>query len=167
MLRYRFIVFCFAFMSVLFLTAIASAQETLSIQVKEGQIRATPSFLGKIIARVAYGDRVTVLGKSGPWRRVSVGGGKVQGWIDASALTSKRIALRAGETNVQTGATQNELALAGKGFNEQVETQFRKENKNLNYAWINRMEIFKVSPDSMRSFLAQGDVILPAERHRP
>jgi SH3-like domain-containing protein len=143
------------------------AQETLSVQVKESEIRATPSFLGKIVARVAYGDRVGVIEKRGPWRKVSVGGGKVQGWMHTSALTSKRIALHAGETNVQTGATQNELALAGKGFNEQVETQYRKENKNLDYTWINRMETFKVSSDTMRSFLVQGDVVLPSEGGRP
>jgi SH3-like domain-containing protein len=154
-------------MSFLFLPTIVCAQETLSVQVKEGEIRATPSFLGKIVARVAYGDRVSVVEKRGQWRKVSVGGGKVQGWMHTSALTNKRIALHAGETNVQTGATQNELALAGKGFNEQVETQFRKENKNLDYTWINRMETFKVSPDTMRGFFAQGDVVLPSEGVRP
>jgi hypothetical protein len=167
MLRYRFIAVCLALMSLLFVPTFLSAQETLSVQVKEGEIRATPSFLGKIVARLAYGDRVSIAEKRGQWVKVSVGGGKAQGWIHVTALTSKRIALRAGGANVQTGATQNELALAGKGFNEQVETQFRKENKNLNYTWVNKMETFKVSPDAMRSFLADGNIVLPSEGVRP
>jgi hypothetical protein len=59
------------------------------------------------------------------------------------------------------------VALAGKGFNEQVESSFRKQNKNLDYTWINRMETFKVSPDQMRSFLAQGNVTPPSEGGKP
>jgi uncharacterized protein YgiM (DUF1202 family) len=166
MLRTRLITICFALLGILFLYIPANAQETLSVQVKEGELRATPSFLGKIVARVAYGDRVTVIEERGAWKKVSLKGGP-QGWMHTSALTTKRIALKAGQTNVQTDATQNELALAGKGFNEQVESSFRKQNKSLDYTWINRMETFKVSPDLMRNFLVQGDVTPPSEGGRP
>lgn len=151
----------------LFLPATSDAQKTLSVQVREGQLRSTPSFLGKIIARVVYGDRVAVVEDQGAWKKVTVKGGNLQGWIHESALTSKQIALRAGQSNVKTSATQSEIALAGKGFNEQVETAFRKENKNLNYTWINRMETFKVSPDQMRAFLAQGHLAPSSEGGRP
>jgi SH3-like domain-containing protein len=166
MFRARFIVVCLALLGVLFLPTYAKAQQTLSVQVKEGELRATPSFLGQIVTRVAYGDRVSVIEDRGTWKKVSVRGGK-QGWMHTSALTTKKIALRAGQTNVQTGATQNELALAGKGFNEQVESSFRKQNRNLDYTWINRMETFKVSPDQMRSFLVQGNVTQPSEGGKP
>jgi hypothetical protein len=166
MLRTRYIVASLALLGIIFLYMPANAQETLSVQVKEGELRATPSFLGQIVTRVAYGDRVSVIEDRGTWKKVSVRSGK-QGWMHTSALTTKRIALKAGQTNVQTGATQNELALAGKGFNEQVEASYRKENRNLDYTWINRMETFKVSPDQMRSFLAQGNVIPPSEGGKP
>ena len=167
MLRTRFIIACLALLGILYLHIPANAQETLSVQVKAGELRATPSFLGKIVARVAYGDRVVLVDDRGAWKKVSLRGGKLQGWIHASALTTKRIALKAGQTAVRTGATQDELALAGKGFNEQVEAAFRKENKNLDYTWINRMETFKVSPDVMNSFLVQGNVVPPAEGGKP
>jgi hypothetical protein len=140
------------------LPLISYAQETMNVQVKESELRATPSFLGKIIANVAYGDRVTVLEKKGAWQRVSLKGG-AQGWINSSALTTKKIVLQAGQTNVQTGATQNELALAGKGFNNQVEASYIAQNKSLDYTWLNLMEKFKVTPDQMSVFLAQGDVV--------
>ncbi len=166
MLRTKFIVVCLALLGIL-LYIPAYAQETLSVQVKEGELRATPSFLGKIVTRVAYGDRVNLIEERGAWKKVSLKGGYLQGWMHASALTTKRIALKAGQTNVQTGATQNELALAGKGFNEQVESSFRKQNKNLDYTWINRMETFKVSPELMRNFLVQGDVTPPLEGGKP
>jgi len=167
MLRIRLIVFALAFLGVLFLPIYANAQGTLSVQVKEGELRATPSFLGKIVDRAAYGDRVNLIEERGAWKKVSLKNGKIQGWMHSSALTTKRLALKAGQTNVQTGATQNELALAGKGFNEQVEASFQKENRNLDYTWINRMETFKVSPDQMRNFLVQGDVTPSSEGGKP
>jgi len=167
MLRTRFIITALALLGILCMHIPANGQETLSVQVKEGELRATPSFLGKIVARVAYGDRVVVVSDRGAWKKVSIRGGTLQGWMHASALTTKRIALKAGQTSVRTGATQDELALAGKGFNEQVEAAFRKENRNLDYAWINRMETFKVSPDLMNNFLVQGNVVPPAEGGKP
>jgi hypothetical protein len=97
------------------------------------------------------------------WKKVSLQGGKIQGWMHDSALTTKRILLKAGQADVQTGATRDELALAGKGFNEQVEAAFRKENKKLDYTWLNRMEGFKISPEQMQSFLDKGSLAPPAE----
>ena len=133
----------------------------MSVQVKEGQLRSTPSFLGTIIAKLAYGDRVEIIQDQGTWKKVAVRGG-VQGWMHASALTTKSIVLKAGAANVQTSATGGEIALAGKGFSEEVEKQYKKLNRNLDYAWVDRMERFQVSPEQMQAFLKQGDVV-PAE----
>ncbi len=85
-------------------------------------------------------DQVTVLEERGAWKKVSLGSGKNQGWMHNTALTNKRIALKAGQSNVGTSVTRDEIALAGKGFSEEVEAQYRKNNKNLDYTWINRME---------------------------
>jgi SH3-like domain-containing protein len=155
---YRSIIYSLALLCVLCMPFRVNAAETLSVQVKESEIRATPSFLGKIVVKVVYGDRVTVTGTTGSWKKVSLKGGTPQGWIHSSALTTKRIVLQSGQANVQTGATQNELALAGKGFNDQVEASFMNQNKKLDYEWINRMETFKVTPDLMNTFLARGEV---------
>jgi SH3-like domain-containing protein len=166
-MKMKLIVAGFALLAVLVLPLSADAQTKLSVQVKEGQIRATPSFLGKMVAKVAYGDRVDMLEDRDAWKRVSLPGGKLQGWMHTSALTTKRVVLKAGQADVQTGATRDELALAGKGFNEQVEAAFKKENKNIDYTWINRMETFLVSPDQMRSFLARGNLVPPVEGGKP
>jgi hypothetical protein len=155
---YRSIICTFVLLNVFCAPMLANAEETMSVQVKESVLRATPSFLGKIVANVAYGDRVIVIEKSGAWKKVSLKGGSPQGWISSSALTTKKIVLKAGQASAQTGASQNELALAGKGFNEQVEASFKNQNKKLDYAWINRMETFKVMPELMNTFLAQGEV---------
>ena len=41
--------------------ALAGEPVPMSVQVKSGQVLDTPSFLGKVIARVNYGDRIPVL----------------------------------------------------------------------------------------------------------
>ncbi len=145
---------CFVF------SGVAQPPKTMSVQVKEGQLRSTPSFLGKIIANPSYGDRVEIIQNQGSWKKVAVGG--VQGWMHTSALTTKTIVLKAGAQDVRTSATGGELALAGKGFSEEVEKQYKSLNQNLDYTWVDRMEKFQVSPEQMQAFLKQGNVI-PAE----
>lgn len=136
----------------------AEPQKTMSVQVKEAQVRSTPSFLGTIIARPSYGDRVEIVQDQGTWKKVAIRGG-VQGWMHASALTTKTIVLKAGAGNVQTSATGSEIALAGKGFSEEIEKQYKQLNHNLDYAWVDRMEKFQVSPEQMQAFLKQGNVV--------
>lgn len=149
----------FVYLLVVF-TGFAEPPKTMSVQVREGELRRAPSFLAEILAKPPYGDRVEIIQDKGPWKKVVNRG--VQGWMHISALTTKSIVLRAGATNVQTSATGSEIALAGKGFSEEVEKQYKNLNRNLDYAWVDRMEKFKVSPEQMQAFLKQGNVI-PAE----
>jgi len=167
MFRYKFIMICISLLSILLLNATADAQKVMSVQVKEGLLRATPSHLGKIVARVSYSDRVTVLEERGAWKKVSRSNGKSQGWIHNTALTNKRIALKAGQSNVGTSVSRDEIALAGKGFSEEVEAQYRKSNKNLDYTWINWMEAIKVSPKQMEDFIVVGHLARGAEGGKP
>ena len=167
MFRYKFIMICISLLSILLLNATADAQKVMSVQVKEGLLRATPSHLGKIVARISYGDRVTVLEERGAWKKVSRSTGKSQGWIHNTALTNKRIALKAGQSNVGTSVSRDEIALAGKGFSEEVEAQYRKSNKNLDYTWINWMEAIKVSPKQMEDFIVVGHLARGAEGGKP
>jgi len=167
MFRYISMVICLAFLSVLFLNGAAVAQKIMSVQVREGQLRATPSHLGKIVAKTSYGDRVTVLEERGAWEKVSIAGGKFQGWMHNTALTSKKIALKAGQGNVSTSVTGDEIALAGKGFSEEVETQYRKSNKNLDYTWIDWMEAIDISSEQMEHFITSGYLSQDAQGGKP
>jgi SH3-like domain-containing protein len=145
----------------------AEAQKIMSVQLRASQLRATPSHLGKIVAKISYGERVTVLQEKGAWKKVSMLRSNVQGWIHETALTTKTIALKAGQGNVGTSVTGKEIALAGKGFNEEVEAQYKKGNKNLDYTWINQMETMKVSPEQMEDFIAGGNLMFGAEGGNP
>lgn len=130
--------------------------QKMSVQVQDGKLRADPSFLGKIIGAVAYGDAVTVIRQQDPWFFVSTQTGQFSGWIHSSALTEKEIILRAGDANVQKTASQREIALAGKGFNPEVENEYKKRNPNLDFEWIDRMEKIVVSDEEIRQFMKDG-----------
>lgn len=141
------------------MTAAALADEpvAMSVQVKSGQIRATPSFLGQLVAPLNYGDRLQVLDKQGDWCKVTAPGGQT-GWVHSSALTKKKVVLKAGTQDAQAAASSDELALAGKGFNAEVEADFKARNQNIDFAWVDRMEKMKVAPELMQRFLQEGGI---------
>jgi len=132
----------------------------MSLQVKKGDLRETPSFLGKVKASAAYGDRFTVIEKRGDWIQVSGGAdGSTRGWLHQSALTAKRVQLKAGEADAQVAASSGELALAGKGFNSDVESEFKKTNKAADFATVDKMVKIKIDAEVARKFLDAGKVV--------
>ena len=143
-------------------TTAADAMKMMSVQVKQGEVRATPYFLGKIVATLSYGDRVEVLGSRESWFHVSFKGKGVTGWMHASALSEKRILLKAGGADAQVAASSGELALAGKGFNADVEAEFKARNRNIDFSWIDRMQAMKVPPERIAAFLQEAGLV-PAQ----
>ena len=120
------------------------------------EVRATPAFLGKIVTTLSYGDRVELLDSRGAWRRVSPAGKSGSGWMHSSALSDKRIVLKAGAKDAQAAASGGELALAGKGFNEDVEAGFKAKNRGLDFAAIDRMQATEVPHEKIVLFLKEG-----------
>ena len=155
--RFKVIIFGLMLSLCVVFSVFPQLQKMMSVQVKEAQLRTTPSFLGKIVANVSYGDRVQIIQDQGNWKKVAAGA--VQGWMHTAALTVKTIVLKAGGQDVRTSATGGELALAGKGFNEQVEKQYQNENPKIDYTWVNRMEKFEIPSEQMVAFLKQGNVV--------
>ncbi len=133
-----------------------AASEMMSVQVRSGQLRDKPSFLGRVETSVAYGDRLSVVETQGGWSRVE--GKTGSGWIHSSALSPKKFVLKAGDADAATGASGEELALAGKGFSDEVEAEFRSEHPQVDFAWVMRMEKMKISPEQAMDFLRVGGV---------
>jgi uncharacterized protein YgiM (DUF1202 family) len=157
MSRIRISLFAAFFLCVISQPLFSATNEFLSVQVKQAQVRSSPSFLGNVTGTVAYGEKVELIEDKGAWKMVSIR--KIKGWMHESALTTKTIALQAGKADVKTGATSSELALAGKGFNPKVEAEFKSKNKHLDYAAIDRMEkTYTLKPGQVQAFLKQGQV---------
>lgn len=132
------------------------ADSLLSIQIKKGQLRATPSFLGKIVAELDYGDRVVALDQREAWIKVRSSSENIEGWLHTSAVTTKKIILKPGASDVVLAADSDEIALAGKGFNKQVEGEFQSQNPRLDYTLIDQMERVVVSQEQIEQFTRDG-----------
>lgn len=134
------------------------AQTMMSVEVRETQVRSNPSFLGRVDAVLSYGDRVEVVEQAQGWARVRHA--NVTGWVHSSALTTKRIVMQTGDTAARREATGSEVALAGRGFNQEVEDRYRAE-QGLNYEMVDRLEGYAVDPARLAAFLEEGALRLP------
>jgi hypothetical protein len=141
-------------MAGIFFAGLALGGSILTVQVRDGHVRATPSFLGKIVGTLHYGDRVTTLSKNGDWQQVNTP--RARGWMHSASLAKSNVSLQAGGRAAPLAASNDELALAGKGFNKQVESAFKARHPQMNYAWVDRMEAIKIPPEEMTQFLRQG-----------
>jgi uncharacterized protein YgiM (DUF1202 family) len=140
--------------ALLLAAATATFAASMSVQVQSTQVRGTPSFLGPVVTTIQYADRVEVVAKQGAWVQVRANG--QTGWVSESALTPKKIVLKADAEDVRRTASGEEMALAGKGFNSQVEADFKSKNRDVDFTWIDRMETYKVSDNEIVQFLREG-----------
>jgi SH3-like domain-containing protein len=129
--------------------------KTLYVSTKTAQVKASTGFFARTRGTLVYGEPVTVLREQGVWVEIrSASRSPVSGWMKSAGLTARRIT--AGGSAVSASA--NELALAGKGFNEEVEKSYQDGN-NLDYSAINSMEARTVSEDELYAFLEEGHLV--------
>ncbi len=128
----------------------------MRVQVRQGQVRGTPSQLGAVVATVEYGTVVEAGALQNGWYPVTVAA-TTRGWLHQSALAKRGGAMKAGATDVNTGATADEVALAGKGFNEQVEKQLKAAGQ-LDFTWVDRLSASQVGADQIVDFRRQGEL---------
>ncbi|MDR1863093.1 MAG: hypothetical protein LBQ67_04135 [Treponema sp.] len=141
---------------IVFLAGTAAAQvsrgSTAYVTAKTVKVKSSTGFFAAARGTLAYGAQVTVLQVSGKWAEIrSAGSPSMSGWIASSNLTAKRISA----SGSGSGASSGEIALAGKGFNEEVENAYRA-NGSLDYAGVDRTEALEVSQDDLYQFVTQG-----------
>ena len=129
------------------------AAETLKVTVKSSKLRKSPKFYAGSVATVKFGDSLQKLKEQGDWIQAMTTAG-VQGWIHTGAVSTPKFSLTAKRT-AGTGTTADEVALAGKGFNEQVEKEYRK-TATLDYTWVDRMAQITIGETEMERFLREG-----------
>lgn len=127
---------------------------TMQVQVRDTELRPTPSFLSRASAALMYGDRVTIISDLRGWYKVS--SPKGVGWVHGSALSAKEVKLAANTSGMQQGASSEELALAGKGFSKEVESEFKEGNKSADFSSVDRMEKITITAPQKVRFLVAG-----------
>lgn len=106
-----------------------------------------------------------MLQQQGDWLEVR-SAKQARGWIHQSALSTKRVTVSAGDQNAPLKATGSELALAGKGFNAEVEARYRASHTDADYLWVDKMETFAISSQEMNGFLKAGGLQATGGRAR-
>ena len=140
----------------IFITGFAMAQVsrggTLYVATKTVDLKSGTGFFASNRGKLNYGDRVTVLQVNGKFVEVrSATNSSLVGWTASSNLTARQIV-----AGTESTATAREVALAGKGFNQEVEQSYKNQQRNLNYADVDRVEAITVNEAELRRFLEQG-----------
>ncbi|MCL2185222.1 MAG: SH3 domain-containing protein [Treponema sp.] len=141
------------FCLVLFAAGIVAAQAnpggTMYVSVKTVTLKSGTGFFAGNRGELQYGDRVTVVRVDGRFVEVK-NANNVTGWTPTANLSARQVI-----TGTSSTATAREVALAGKGFNQEVETSYRAQG-NLNYADVDRVEAITVNENDLRRFLEEG-----------
>lgn len=153
MTRKRIVSWTVALAAALVLVLVAA--ETLVVKVQTTQLRRNPQFFAPAVAPLKAGDRLEKLSEAAGWMQVRTAAGAI-GWIHGSAVAPPRTQLLAGSGDMKTQATAGEVALAGKGFNKQVEDSYRAKNAAVSFVWVDRMVQQRVSAAQMEDFLKRG-----------
>ena len=120
------------------------------ISSKTADLKASSGAFAAVRGKLEMAAEVTVLQVSGNWAEVrSVANTSLSGWTAVSNLSSRRIVASG------TGASASEVALAGKGFSQEVEDSYKTQG-NLNYADVDRTEANTVSMDELYAFVIEG-----------
>ena len=83
--------------------------------------------------------------------------GKLDGYIHASAVTAKKV--KVSGDSVGGGASAEEVTLAGKGFNAQVEKSYGAKNGAADFSGVNAMERREISEAAVLEFMRSGGLL--------
>jgi uncharacterized protein YgiM (DUF1202 family) len=151
-----FVVFCLILFAAGFAAAQVSPGGTLFVAVQSVDLKAGTGFFANNTGKLNLGDRVTVIRVDGRFVEVrSAANASVTGWTASANLSARQVVAGTAST-----ATAREVALAGKGFSQEIEQSYRNQNRNLNFADVDRVEAITVRDADLRRFLEAGRLSL-------
>ncbi|MDR2551661.1 MAG: hypothetical protein LBD31_00625 [Treponema sp.] len=128
------------------------AGDTMYVNVRSAALKSSTGFFASTAGTVRYGDQVRVLAVKGKWAQVRSGGSS--GWIASASLTTKPITVQGNTAN----ASAREVALAGKGFSQDVENEYRKGG-GINYNAVDSMEKLSIAGEDLLVFVEEGHLL--------
>lgn len=132
--------------------------DQIAIAVQNQSIYPMPAFYASPTQPVTYGTLATIDEIQGEWYRITTSGDET-GWIHKTAVTGA-IQTSSSGTTASGEVTNDELMLAGRGFNEDIEESYAGKNPDLDYAMVDEVEAsWEVTPDQLYQFLVQGNLI--------
>jgi uncharacterized protein YgiM (DUF1202 family) len=139
---------------IVLLASAAAAQirtgQTVYVTAKSLPVKSGTGFFARTLGNLAYGDAVTVLRVNGKWAEIR-SAAQVAGWVAQTNLSTKRVTVSGGSS-----ASSREVAMAGKGFTEEVENSYRQGNRSVDYGAVDLMEVNTVSDNELLDFIREG-----------
>lgn len=143
------------------------AGDSLFVTVRSTELRSSPGFLSQIVEVAPFGSELSYLESAGDWHRVVAPESGAEGWLHATSVRengSTQLQLE-GERTTRT-VTSREIALAGRGFNENLEDEFGAE-RELNFAPVDDLEARAMDPALIAAFVREArlreDFLVEAE----
>ncbi len=129
------------------------AGKVLVVKVQRSQLLAKPDFLSGSLATMAQGARLELLETHGSWYLVRNANG-FKGYIHQSAVAESKASL-SGIIPGKKGASDEELALAAKGFNEGNEKKLRG-SREYDFAAVDWVLEQDVANSLVAGFIKEG-----------
>jgi hypothetical protein len=133
----------------------ATFAEVMYVKVAKTRLLSRASAFSKTKATLKYRTKVTVLVKKGAYFKVRTKQGT--GYLPKRSLLVKKP--RYSSRLKGKYVSSDEVALATKGFNEQVESDYKHQHRDLPYAELDQLEkdtTYKDVTKTFRSFRKKG-----------
>ncbi len=142
----------------------AKSKKVMYIAVQQAVLREKPSFRAKESGSLDYGTQIFIIEEKDKWAKVSFESEQeaFTGWISKTAMTKKKL----NEKPMAVSADTKEIALAGKGFGEGMDSEIEKaysENKNLDFKILDKLEETVISEAETVDFITEGNLFLGGE----
>ncbi len=132
----------------------ASKTKTQYVAIDPAPLKAKPAASSKKVGSVEYAAAVRVIKEDKSWVYVQlVDDESVEGWLPASALTSKKLK----DKGSSASANADEIALAGKGFNSTIEAVYA-EQYEMNFDIVDYIETLGADQEEAVSFAKEGQL---------
>lgn len=123
------------------------------VSVKSTYLKSSQELFSSKICNMTYGDCLIVLESNEKFSKVCLQQNpSLTGWISNGSITKKKISKK----STASGASQEELALAGKGFSKSAEETFKKGKANLNFDQIDKIEKISIKDSELAQFIIEG-----------
>lgn len=130
---------------------LAALAATVTVLVQETAVRRKPQFFAPSAATARLGQTFEAEGPKNGWYEVD------GGYIHASAVTAKKVKRSSGDS-VGGGASAEEVTLAGKGFNAQVEKEYA-QSASADFGGVDAMERRGFAEAAVLEFMRAGGLL--------
>ena len=155
----------FLLILMLFSISLTTAEDTepqvgdeVAIAVQNQSIYPMPAFYASPVEPVNYGTMAIIDEIDGEWYRITTSFNKA-GWIHSTSVTGA-IQTTSENTSTSGNVTSDEIMLAGRGFNQDIEETYAGQHPELDFSKVNNMETsWIISPQQLYQFLVDGNLI--------